>query len=119
MIENVAKWAVILFEPWRVEITIAMHRAFNSPKDSIIFRRRAQSIAIDLTGRLKAFCTLRQGKGSPASEHEESEHDPFNTGHTSTANLAALALRSPSGCSARKVRPIALVATVPHRRARF
>lgn len=93
MIENVAKCGGHLASNLGVvEITIAMHRAFNSPKDSIIFDVGHQSYTHKiLTGRRKAFCTLRQGKGiSGFPKREESEHDPFNTGHASTAISAAL-----------------------------
>ena len=93
MIENVAKCGGHLASNLGVvEITIAMHRAFNSPKDSIIFDVGHQSYTHKiLTGRRKAFCTLRQGKGiSGFPKREESEHDPFNTGHASTSISAAL-----------------------------
>ena len=93
MIENVAKCGGHLASNLGVvEITIAMHRAFNSPKDSIIFDVGHQSYTHKiLTGRRKEFCSLRQGKGiSGFPKREESEHDPFNTGHASTAISAAL-----------------------------
>jgi len=93
MIENVAKCGGHLASNLGVvEITIAMHRAFNSPKDSIIFDVGHQSYTHKiLTGRRKEFCSLRQAKGiSGFPKREESEHDPFNTGHASTAISAAL-----------------------------
>ena len=93
MIENVAKCGGHLASNLGVvEITIAMHRAFNSPKDSIIFDVGHQSYTHKiLTGRRKDFCSLRQAKGiSGFPKREESKHDPFNTGHASTSISAAL-----------------------------
>lgn len=95
MIENVAKCGGHLASNLgMVEITIAMHRAFNSPKDQIVFDVGHQSYTHKiLTGRRKAFCTLRQSKGiSGFPKREESEHDSFNTGHASTAISAALGM---------------------------
>lgn len=95
MIENVAKCGGHLASNLgMVEITIAMHRAFNSPQDSIVFDVGHQSYTHKiLTGRRKAFCSLRQSKGiSGFPKREESEHDPFNTGHASTAISAALGM---------------------------
>jgi len=75
-----------------VEITIAMHRAFSSPEDKIIFDVGHQSYAHKLlTGRRDAFTTLRKKDGiSGFPKREESEHDAFNTGHASTSVSAAL-----------------------------
>ena len=95
MIENVAKCGGHLASSLgAVELTIAMHRAFNSPSDSIIFDVGHQSYAHKIiTGRREAFCTLRQENGlSGFPKRSESEHDPFNTGHASTAISAALGM---------------------------
>ena len=95
MIENVAKCGGHLASNLGVvEITIAMHRAFNSPEDAIVFDVGHQSYTHKiLTGRRKSFCTLRQGKGiSGFPKREESEHDPFDTGHASTSISAALGI---------------------------
>lgn len=75
-----------------VEITIAMHRAFHTPEDKIIFDVGHQSYAHKiLTGRRDAFSTLRRQNGiSGFPKREESEHDAFNTGHASTSVSAAL-----------------------------
>ena len=88
MIENVARCGGHLASSLgAVELTIAMHRAFSSPTDEIVFDVGHQSYAHKiLTGRREAFCTLRQENGiSGFPKREESEHDPFNTGHASTA----------------------------------
>lgn len=75
-----------------VELIIAMHRAFNSPKDKLIFDVGHQSYAHKLlTGRSANFSTLRKQHGvSGFPKREESCHDAFNTGHASTSISAAL-----------------------------
>ncbi len=95
MIENISRCGGHLASSLgAVELTIAMHRAFNSPVDKIIFDVGHQSYAHKiLTGRREAFCTLRQENGiSGFPKRDESEHDPFNTGHASTAISAALGI---------------------------
>ncbi len=75
-----------------VEMTLAIHRVFSSPKDHIIFDVGHQSYTHKLiTGRREAFDTLRHGGGiSGFPKRSESEHDAFGTGHSSTALSAAL-----------------------------
>ncbi len=95
MIENVSRCGGHLASSLgAVELTIAMHRAFDSPVDRIVFDVGHQSYAHKIiTGRREAFCTLRQENGiSGFPKREESEHDPFNTGHASTAISAALGM---------------------------
>ncbi|MEA4913892.1 MAG: 1-deoxy-D-xylulose-5-phosphate synthase [Christensenella sp.] len=95
MIENIARCGGHLASSLgAVELTIAMHRAFNSPVDRIIFDVGHQAYAHKIiTGRREAFCTLRQENGlSGFPKREESEHDHFNTGHASTAISAALGM---------------------------
>lgn len=77
-----------------VELTIALHRAFNSPTDKIIFDVGHQIYAHKLlTGRQERFGTLRSYHGiSGFPCREESEHDLFDTGHSSTAISMALGL---------------------------
>lgn len=74
-----------------VELTVALHRVFSSPRDAIIFDVGHQSYAHKLlTGRLNRFNTLRQEGGiSGFMRPEESEHDPFVTGHSSNSISAA------------------------------
>ncbi len=74
-----------------VELTVALHRVFSSPKDAIIFDVGHQSYAHKLlTGRLNRFNTLRQEGGiSGFMRPDESEHDPFVTGHSSNSISAA------------------------------
>lgn len=95
MVENVSRCGGHLASSLgAVELTIAIHRAFNSPTDKIIFDVGHQSYAHKiLTGRREAFCTLRQENGiSGFPRRDESEHDPFNSGHASTAISAALGM---------------------------
>ena len=74
-----------------VELTVALHSVFNSPKDSIIFDVGHQCYTHKLlTGRRDVFSTLRQKDGiSGFMRPEESEHDPFVTGHSSNSISAA------------------------------
>jgi len=75
-----------------VELTIALHRVFNSPKDKIIWDVGHQAYAHKLlTGRLDRFHTLRQLDGiSGFPKRKESEHDAFDVGHSSTSISAGL-----------------------------
>lgn len=75
-----------------VELTVAIHRVFDSPKDKIIWDVSHQAYTHKiLTGRLKEFSTLRQKGGiSGFSRPSESPHDCFVCGHGSTAVSAAL-----------------------------
>ncbi len=77
-----------------VELIVAMHYVFDSPKDKLVFDVGHQAYVHKiLTGRKDAFDTLRQEGGiSGFPKHSESEHDVFNTGHASTAISAALGL---------------------------
>ena len=74
-----------------VELTVAIHSVFDSPKDSVIFDVGHQCYTHKLlTGRREAFSTLRQKDGiSGFMRPEESEHDPFVTGHSSNSISAA------------------------------
>lgn len=77
-----------------VELTIAIHKVFSSPEDQIIFDVGHQCYVHKmLTGRYKSFSTLRQKNGlSGFPNPEESEHDIFKTGHSSTSISSALGL---------------------------
>ena len=76
-----------------VEMSMAIHRVFDSPKDHIIFDVGHQSYVHKmLTGRLERMDTLRQAGGiSGFTNRGESEHDCFGEGHSSTSLSAALA----------------------------
>ena len=77
-----------------VELTIALHRAFNSPKDKIIWDVGHQCYVHKiLTGRAKDFHSLRQYQGlSGFPKMNESPHDVWETGHSSTSLSAAMGM---------------------------
>ncbi|OPY57545.1 MAG: 1-deoxy-D-xylulose-5-phosphate synthase [Pelotomaculum sp. PtaU1.Bin035] len=77
-----------------VELTLALHRVFNSPVDKIIWDVGHQSYVHKLlTGRQEKFGMLRQFGGiSGFPRPSESVHDAFGTGHSSTSISAALGL---------------------------
>ncbi|MDD3994379.1 MAG: 1-deoxy-D-xylulose-5-phosphate synthase [Dehalococcoidales bacterium] len=77
-----------------VELTIALHRVFNSPEDKIIWDVGHQSYAHKLlTGRKNQFNTIRQYGGlSGFPSRDESPHDPFGVGHASTSVSAAMGM---------------------------
>ncbi|MDQ0224960.1 1-deoxy-D-xylulose-5-phosphate synthase [Bacillus sp. 7586-K] len=77
-----------------VELTIALHKVFDSPKDKFIWDVGHQSYVHKiLTGRAKEFDTLRQYKGLCGfPKRNESEHDVWETGHSSTSLSAAMGM---------------------------
>ena len=76
-----------------VELTMAMHYVFDSPKDKFVWDVGHQSYVHKLlTGRRDRFSTLRQQGGLCGfTRREESEHDHWNCGHGGTSISAALA----------------------------
>ncbi len=74
-----------------VELTVALHRVFNAPKDSIIFDVGHQCYPHKLlTGRYEQFASLRKVGGiSGFMRPDESEYDPVITGHSSTSVSSA------------------------------
>ncbi|MBI4643239.1 MAG: 1-deoxy-D-xylulose-5-phosphate synthase [Deltaproteobacteria bacterium] len=79
-----------------VELTIALHYVFDSPRDKIIWDVGHQAYTHKiLTGRLDRFHTLRQYQGlSGFPKRSESPHDAFDTGHSSTSISAGLGMAS-------------------------
>ena len=77
-----------------VELTIALHRVFDSPNDAIVWDVSHQCYAHKLlTGRYERFYTLRQYGGlSGFTKKNESHHDFFDEGHSSTSISCALGL---------------------------
>ncbi|MCM2531708.1 1-deoxy-D-xylulose-5-phosphate synthase [Neobacillus pocheonensis] len=77
-----------------VELTIALHKCFESPKDKIIWDVGHQSYVHKiLTGRACDFDTLRQFKGLCGfPKRIESPHDVWETGHSSTSLSAAMGM---------------------------
>lgn len=77
-----------------VELTLALHRVFDSPRDQFVFDVGHQCYAHKiLTGRDDRMDSLRQYQGlSGFPKREESPHDIYETGHASTSISAALGL---------------------------
>ncbi|MCU0641493.1 MAG: 1-deoxy-D-xylulose-5-phosphate synthase [Candidatus Margulisbacteria bacterium] len=77
-----------------VELTLALHASFDSPRDKIVWDVGHQAYAHKiLTGRLESFSTLRQAGGiSGFPNAQESPHDQFTVGHASTSIAQALGL---------------------------
>ncbi|MBR0509562.1 MAG: 1-deoxy-D-xylulose-5-phosphate synthase [Clostridia bacterium] len=94
-----------------VELTIALHRVFNSPKDKIIWDVGHQCYTHKLlTGRQEEFDTLRQPGGlSGFTRRYESEHDIFSGGHSSVALSAAYGVASANKLKNKKRYTVAVV----------
>ncbi len=77
-----------------VELTLALHKVFLTPRDKIIWDVGHQSYVHKIiTGRREKFDTLRQMDGiSGFPKNCESDYDSFNTGHSSTSISAALGI---------------------------
>lgn len=77
-----------------VELTLALHYVFNSPRDKIVWDVGHQSYAHKLlTGRKDRFESLRKYEGiSGFPKKSESQHDVFGVGHASTSISAALGM---------------------------
>lgn len=75
-----------------VELTVAIHKAFDLPKDHLIFDVGHQSYTHKLlSGRMDGFPTLRKRGGmSGFTKRSESEYDCFGAGHSSTSVSAAI-----------------------------
>ena len=77
-----------------VELSIALHRVFNTPKDKILFDVSHQCYVHKLlTGRAEKFHTIRQFGGlSGFCKRSESAHDAYGAGHAGTALSAGLGM---------------------------
>src|SRR5208282_6145971 len=77
-----------------VELTIALHRVFNTPADKLVFDVSHQGYVHKLlTGRRDRFNTIRQYQGlNGFLLRSESEHDCYGAGHAGTALSAALGM---------------------------
>ena len=77
-----------------VELTVALHYVFDTPRDRLIWDVGHQSYPHKiLTGRRDRIRTLRQSEGlSGFTQRAESEYDPFGTGHSSTSISAGLGM---------------------------
>jgi len=94
-----------------VELTIALHRVFNSPKDAFIWDVSHQCYTHKLlTGRYKEFSTLRKKDGiSGFTNTSESVHDYFIHGHSSTSISSALGLLTARELNGDKGKVIAVI----------
>src|SRR5258708_17204026 len=86
------------------ELTVALHRVFESPRDKLVWDTGHQGYVHKLlTGRRERFGTLRQLGGiSGFLLRTESEHDQFGAGHAGTSISAAQGMAGPRD---RKGRP--------------
>ena len=77
-----------------VELTLALHYVFDTPKDRLIWDVGHQAYPHKiLTGRRDRMTTLRKGGGlSGFTKRSESEYDPFGAGHSSTSISAGLGM---------------------------
>ncbi len=77
-----------------VELTLAIHRVFDTPRDRLVFDVGHQCYPHKiLTGRRDRIRTLRQGGGlSGFTKRAESEYDPFGAAHSSTSISAGLGM---------------------------
>ena len=94
-----------------VELTIALHRVFNSPEDAIIWDVSHQSYTHKiLTGRNSQLDTIRlEGGISGFTKQCESEHDWFDAGHASTSISSALGLLKGRELQGKKGKVIAVI----------
>jgi len=94
-----------------VELSIALHYCFDSPKDNIIWDVGHQAYTHKiLTGRRDRFHTQRQYKGiSGFPKRSESEHDAFGVGHASTSISAGLGMAVAAGIDGRKKHSISVI----------
>lgn len=94
-----------------VELTIALHSVFNSPRDKMIWDVGHQSyIHKIITGRREQFSSLRQHKGlSGFPKKKESPHDFFETGHSSTSISAGLGMAMARDIKKEKYHVISII----------
>lgn len=94
-----------------VELTMAIHRVFDTPQDRVIFDVGHQCYVHKLlTGRGAQFDTLRLAGGlSGFTKRAESEYDPFGAGHSSTAISAAIGMAEADRLAGRDTYTVAVV----------
>lgn len=94
-----------------VELTIALHYIFDTPKDKLVWDVGHQCYAHKiLTGRRTLLSTLRQYKGiSGFPNRAESEYDEFGVGHAGTAIAAALGMMASRDIRHKKEKIVAIV----------
>ncbi len=94
-----------------VELTIALHYAFDTPADRLVWDVGHQAYPHKiLTGRRERMLTMRQAGGlAPFPRRAESPHDRFGVGHSSTSISAALGMASAGAMLGRDRRSIAVI----------
>ncbi|MGA7669964.1 MAG: 1-deoxy-D-xylulose-5-phosphate synthase [Nitrolancea sp.] len=94
-----------------VELALALHYVFESPKDKIVWDVGHQAYPHKiLTGRRDRFPTIRQEGGlSGFLQREESEHDQFGAGHASTSISAALGMAVAGQLKGERFHSIAVI----------
>jgi 1-deoxy-D-xylulose-5-phosphate synthase len=94
-----------------VELTLALHKIFHSPKDKLVWDVGHQSYVHKiLTGRAQGFPTLRQIDGlSGFPKTAESEHDIFDTGHASNSLSIAAGLAKARDLSGETNQTVAII----------
>lgn len=94
-----------------VELTVAIHSVFDTPKDRVIWDVGHQAYPHKiLTGRKDKMKTLRKAGGiSGFTKRDESEYDPFGAGHSSTSISAALGMAIARDKLRRKNEVIAVI----------
>ncbi|MBP1927230.1 1-deoxy-D-xylulose-5-phosphate synthase [Sedimentibacter acidaminivorans] len=94
-----------------VELTVALHYAFNCPMDKIVWDVGHQSYVHKIfTGRKNEMSTLRQYKGlSGFPKRDESIYDVFDTGHSSTSISAAIGIARARDLKSEKYEVVAVI----------
>jgi len=94
-----------------VELTLALHYVFDTPRDQIVFDTGHQTYPHKLiTGRRDTFPTIRMHNGiSGFCKREESEYDVFNAGHASTSISAALGIAKARDFRKENYRVVAVI----------
>ena len=94
-----------------VELSIALHRVFSTPRDKILFDVSHQCYVHKLlTGRAERFGTIRQFQGlSGFCKRSESEHDAYGAGHAGTALSAALGMAAARDLAGEDYHVVAIV----------
>lgn len=94
-----------------IELTLALHYVFDSPYDKIIWDVGHQTYPHKLlTGRYSRFPSIRKYRGlSGFPKRNESDHDPFGTGHSSTSISAALGIVEGRDKNNEKYKVIAVI----------
>lgn len=94
-----------------VELTLAIHKIFNTPEDRLIFDVGHQCYPHKiLTGRRESIRTLRQENGlSGFTKRAESEYDPFGAAHSSTSISAGLGMAVASALSGKQRNVISVI----------